>query len=170
MIAERLSKAAKRDFTCTRFEDDARRPHTATHASRNPCRSTLANSARSRTMVPRPSRHQLTIAARPDATFGSSRHRIVKGESVEHYPVARGSDEDLTAGTNKRIEDHRRCFSGGNKRKAAFEKPPVGTRTHERTTEGFTPPPTIMKEARGRERFVWSGRWDLNHTPSPGRP
>ena len=73
-----------------------------------------------------------------------------------------GSDKDLTAGTNKRVEDHRRCFSGGNKRKAAFEKPPVGTRTHERTTEGFTPPPTIMKEARGRERFVWSGRWDLN--------
>jgi hypothetical protein len=80
------------------------------------------------------------------------------------------SDEDLTAGTSKRIEDRRRCLSGGNQGKTAFEKPPVGARTYERTTEGFTLPPTTMKEARDGERFVWSGRWDLNHTPSPGRP
>ena len=80
------------------------------------------------------------------------------------------SDEDLTAGTSKRSEDRRRCLSAGNQGKIAFEKPPVGARTYETTTEGFTPPPRTMKEARDRERFVWSGRWDLNHTPSPGRP
>ena len=76
--------------------------------------------------------------------------------SVRHeYEAAqkRLAREEAKVGTGH----HSRGFSGGNKRKAAFEKPPVGTRTYERTTEGFTPPPTIMKEARGRESFFGAG-------------